>query len=327
MKNIILIFSLLFLITGSVNAQFNKAGRTSMQFLKIGIGARQVAVGESGISSIQDINSIFWNPAAITAIADAQASFTYTNWIADINIYSGAVGYNLGSIGTIALSYISLDYGNIPEALVTSVGGGIDSRTGNTFSGSDISFGLGFAREFTDKLSIGANFKYIREDLFVYSTDLWAFDFGSFYNTGWKGIRLAMSAQNFSTPARWLETLEEEQQSHDIPLVYRIGASIDLLGGSDLLFGGDPTHQKLTFNIDAIHSNDYAERLHMGMEYWLFNMFSIRGGYKFNHKEGNLSLGAGINYNVGFVDIRFDYAYVDYDFLQSPHRFSILMSF
>lgn len=318
---------LLFLISSITEAQFNKAGRTSMQFLKIGIGARQVAVGEANIASIRDINSIFWNPAGISALNGAEASFTYTSWIADLNIFSGAVGYNLAGIGTLALSYISLDYGDIPEALVTSPGGGIDTRTGNTFSGSDLAFGVGFARQFTDKLSIGVNLRYIREDLFVFSSDLWSFDIGSFYDTGWKGIRLAMSAQNFSTPARWLDTKEEEQQSYDLPLVYRIGASIDLLGGSDLFLGGDPTDQKLTLNIDAIHSNDYAERLHLGFEYWFMNMFSLRGGYKINHEEGNLSIGAGIKYNAGFLDIRFDYAYVNYDFLQSPHRFSVLMSF
>lgn len=327
MKNLILIVSLLAVFSTNSFAQFNKAGRTSMQFLKIGIGARQVAVGEANIASVQDINSIFWNPAGITGISDAEASFTYTNWIADLNIVSGAVGYNFQGVGTLALSYISLDYGDIPEALVTSPGGGIDTRTGSTFSGSDLALGVGFARQFTDKLSIGVNFRYIREDLFVFSSDLWSFDVGSFYNTGWKGIRLAMSAQNFSTPARWLETKEEEQQSYDLPLVYRIGTSIDLLGGSDLFLGGDAANQKLTLNIDAIHSNDYAERLHFGFEYWFMNMFSLRGGYKINHEEGNLSMGAGLNYNAGFVNIRFDYAYVNYDFLQSPHRFSVLMSF
>ncbi len=327
MKKIFITLAYIIFIAGNINAQFNKAGRTSLQFLKIGMGARQVAMGEANISSVQDINSIFWNPASIVGISSAEASFTYTNWIADINIFSGAVGYNMGNLGTLALSYITLDYGDIPEALITGTSGGTDTRTGNTFSGSDVAFGLGFARQFTDKLSIGVNLRYLREDLFVYTSENWAFDVGSFYNTGWKGIKIARSAQNFSTPARWLNTLEEEQQSFDLPLIYRIGTSIDLLGGSDLLLGGDPLKQKLTFNIDAIHSNDYAERLHLGMEYWFLNMFALRGGYKFNYDEGNLSFGAGFNYDSGFANLRVDYAYVNYDFLKSPHRFSVIMSF
>jgi hypothetical protein len=43
---------------------------------------------------------------------------------------SGSAGINLGNFGTIAINYITLDYGNIDEALVTSPTGGIDTRTG-----------------------------------------------------------------------------------------------------------------------------------------------------------------------------------------------------
>jgi hypothetical protein len=307
-------------------AQFNKVGRTAMQFLKIGIGARQVAAGEANIASIRDVNSIFWNPALITGIENGEASFTYTQWVVDLNVFSGAVGYNLG-FGTVVLHYVSLDYGDLQEALVTSTSGGVDTRTGNTFSGSDLAFGFGFAKEFTDKLSIGVNARYVREDLYIYSADLWSFDVGSYYNTDWKGIKLGMSAQNFSTPARWLETRLEEQQSFDLPLIYRIGFSIDLMGGQDLFLGGDPTQHKLTINADAIHTNDYAERLHMGFEYLLFDIFSLRGGYRFNYDEGSLSLGAGIKYNLGLMKFNFDYSYVSYDFLQSPHRFTLILGF
>lgn len=327
MKNLILIISVILVFSSQSFGQFNKAGRTVMQFLKIGVGARQVGLGEANIASVNDINSIFWNPSAITGIRGTEASFTYTNWLVDLGVYSGAVGLNIEGIGAFALSYISLDYGKIDEALVTSSSGGSDTRTGESFSGSDVSLGLGFAKQFTDKLSIGLNVKYIKETLFQYSTDLWAFDVGSFYDTGWKGVRIAMSAQNFSSTARWLNTKEEEQQSYDLPLIYRIGVSIDLLGGEELFFGGDDELQKLTLNADAIHSNDYAERLNIGLEYTVFNMFTLRGGYRINYDEGNLCLGAGFKYDAGFTKLIVDYAYVNYDFLNSPHRISVIMSF
>lgn len=326
MKKIILVITILF-TTLNVNAQFNKAGRTALQFLKIGIGARQTALGEASIASVTDVNSVFWNPAATTGIEGSQASFTYTKWIADLNLMSGAVGVNLSGIGVVTLSYITLDYGDIPEALTTSATGSIDSRTGNTFSGSDLALGIGLARKFTDKLSIGVNVKYLREDLHVYSTDLWAFDVGSYYETGWKGIRIGMSAQNFANQARWLYTKEEEQQTYELPILYRIGWSIDLLGGRDLFLGGRPDQHKFTLNVDAIHSNDYAERLHLGGEYDVFNMIAFRAGYRFNYEEGNLSLGMGLRYNTGFVKLNIDYTYVQYDFLQSPHRISVIMAF
>jgi hypothetical protein len=327
LKKTIITLLIIILCASTGLSQFNKAGRTVMQFLKIGMGARQVSLGEASIASVQDVNSVFWNPAGITGISGAEASFNYTQWIGDINVLSGAVGYNWEGIGTFVLNYITIDYGNLTEALVTSTSGSVDTRTGQSFSGSDISLGLGVAKQFTDKLSIGINVKYIREDLYTYSSDLWAFDVGTIYSTGWYGVNIAMSAQNFSTQARWLYTKEEEQQTYELPLVYIIGVSVELLGGEDLLLGGSPDKHKLALNIDAIHTNDYSERLHFGMEYTFFNMFSLRGGYRLNYEEGNLSLGAGIHYNFDYVRFAFDYAYVDYDFLQSPHRFSIIFGF
>jgi hypothetical protein len=327
LKNINILSIILIFAATTIDAQFNKAGRTTMQFLKIGIGARQVALGETGIASSGDVNSIFWNPAATIGFEGLQASFSYTNWIADLNIMSGAVGINVESIGTISLSYVTLDYGDLEEAYTTSASGNIDTRTGSTFSGSDLLFGIGIARSFTDKLSIGVNIKYIREDLFSYSSDLWGFDVGSYYDTQWRGISIAMSAQNFSSQARWLYTKEEEQQTYELPIIYRIGMNIDLLGNSDLFLGGSNNQHKLSLGVDAIHTNDYAERLHLGLEYSAFNLISLRSGYKFNYEEGNFSAGIGLFYETALLKLTIDYAYVQYDFLESPHRVTLSMEF
>lgn len=327
MKKITLLILIFLSLAITSNAQFNKAGRTAMQFLKIGMGARQVGMGEANIAGVRDVNSIYWNPAAVTEIKGIQTSFSYTTWLADLKIMSGAVGISFEGIGTLTASYITMDYGEIAEAYTTSQSGGIDTRTGSYFSGSDLLFGIGLARKFTDRLSIGINLKYVRENLHVYSSDLWAFDVGSYYDTKWKGIKIAMSAQNFSGQARWLETKEEEQQSYELPIVYRIGLSIDLLGGEDLLLGGDSDNHKITVNMDAIHTNDFAERLHIGAEYKIFDMIFVRSGYRFNYEEGNLSLGVGFEYDAKFANLMVDYAYVQYDYLNSPHRVSVSIEF
>lgn len=309
----------------NVDAQFNKVGRTALQFLKIGMGARQAAQGEASIANHQDINSIFWNPAAITNIDNIQASFNYTSWISDLKVLSGGIGLRLGEIGVISFGVIQMDYGDLDEAITTSTSGGLDTRTGLKFGGSDLALSFGFARNFTNKLSIGVNIKYIREELHTFSSNVWAFDVGSYYETGWKGIRLGMSAQNFSSQIRWMHTLNEEQQSFELPLLYRIGMSIDLWGGQDLFFGGLSDLHKLTFSFDAIHTNDFGERLNVGIEYWFLNKFSIRSGYRFNYDEGNLSFGVGLNQEVSGVLMQVDYAYVVYDYLESPHRISLLL--
>ncbi len=326
MKNSVLVL-LIFGLCASVNAQFNKVGRTSLQFVKIGIGARETAMGEACIANLNSVDAVFWNPAALTQVQNQQASFHFTKLFADMNVMSASAGVNLGSLGVLALSYSYLDYGNFEEAPVTSASGGTDTRTGNSFSGKDVSMGVSLARAFTDKLSIGVSVKYLREDLYKYYASMMAFDIGSYYDTGWKGIRLAMSAQNFSSQARWLYTGAENQQSYEIPLLYRIGTSIDLLGGEDLFLGGDPMQHRLTLNIDAIHSNDYSERLNIGGEYVFLNRFYLRGGYRFNTDEGKLSAGIGVDTEISGFKFQVDYSYVNNEYLESPHRFSLMLTF
>ena len=329
LKRLSLVLSMIIFLTwqNQALAEFNKAGRTSLQFLKIGIGARAAGMGEACIADLKGVNSVFWNPGGLTEIPTAEAAFDYASWIGDLSIMSAAAGYNIDGIGAFAVSYVGLNYGDLDEALVISASGGIDSRTGNTFSGSDMAAGFSFARRFLDNLSIGVNVKYVQEELYSYKASLWAIDVGSYYDTGWRGIRIGMAAQNFAKQARFMQTKQDYEQSYDIPLLFRLGFSIDLAGGSELFLGGDPDMHALTINVDALHSNDYAERLHMGLEYRFLSMFAIRSGYRFNYEEGQISLGGGINYQAADINFRFDYAYVDYDFLDSTHRFSIILSY
>ncbi len=305
---------------------FNKGGRTAFQFTKIGIGARQVAMGEACVAVVRDVNAIFWNPANISGIRRMEASFTYTRWLAELNYFAGAIGVRLKGIGIVGLSAASLDYGELKESLAISPSGGNDTRTGNSFTGGDIMLGLTFTREFTDRLAIGVSLKYLREELFVYDTDLLAFDVGTYYHTGFKGIRLAMGAQNFGAKSvKWLEESDREE-GYDLPLVYKIGVAMDLIRHSNSFFNlGNPHYLQISF--DAINTNDYGERYHMGAEYWFNDLIALRSGYKFNYEEGNLSLGFGLKTGIAGKRIQVDYAFVNYDVLTSPHRFTVAFAF
>jgi len=63
---IVTLSAIFFFATNVIALGFNKAGRTSLQFLKIGIGARSSAMGEACIANLNSVEAVFWNPAAIT---------------------------------------------------------------------------------------------------------------------------------------------------------------------------------------------------------------------------------------------------------------------
>jgi hypothetical protein len=319
--------------TGRVSAQslepdddFNKGARTSLQFLKIGIGARQAAMGEASIAIVRDVNSVFWNPANIAGIEKFETSFSYVRWLGDMNYVAGALGYRLGTIGIVSGYLASLDYGEIPEALVTSGSGNSDTRTGNSFSGNDFMAGLTFAREFTDRLSIGLSGKYIHEGLFTYSASTFAWDVGTNYDLGYKGIRLAMSAQNFGGAVEFLEE-GSQAESFDLPIIFRIGLSMNLLSPDGNALGSLGSGHAIRMGVEAINTNDFNERFHVGGEYTFNDFLAVRAGYRMNYEEGNLALGFGVAPEISGMEVRVDYAYVGYEFLDAPHRFSLTLAY
>ncbi|HTY58853.1 MAG TPA: PorV/PorQ family protein, partial [Bacteroidota bacterium] len=280
-RAVVLLLVLGILAAGRVEAQFNKAGRTAFQFVKIGVGARETALGESGLASVRDVNSVFWNPAGLSGVASTEAAFSYNTWFGGMKHVAGGLGVRVGGVGIVGLSAVSLNYGDIQEALVT--GTSSDTRTGNTFTGGDLMAGVTFCREFSDRLSIGVTAKYLQEKLWIYQAHLFAFDVGTNYDTGFKGIRFGMSAQNFGKSVQFL-AVSDRTEGYDIPLVFRIGASMDIVGGTDGIvdLGAD---QRFTLSVESVNSNDFGERWQMGGEYTIGDLLSIRGGYRFNYEE------------------------------------------
>ena len=55
----------------------SSAGTTSAEILKVGVGARAIAMGEASTALTDDVNSLYWNPAGLALMPRGQASFTY----------------------------------------------------------------------------------------------------------------------------------------------------------------------------------------------------------------------------------------------------------
>ncbi|HEX7072276.1 MAG TPA: PorV/PorQ family protein, partial [Rhodothermales bacterium] len=179
-------------------------------------------------------------------------------------------------------------------------------------------------RAMTNRLSLGITAKYLRESLWDFSASTIAFDVGTAYDLGYKGLRLAMSAQNFGGAVEYLEEGDREA-GYDLPLVFRIGVAVDVLGANGLV-DMNPMH-RMVLSAEAINTNDFSERLHIGTEYWFSDFLALRAGYRMNYDEGNWSLGFGLAPSFAGMDVRLDYAYVAYEFLDAPHRYTLTIGF
>ena len=65
----------------------------------------------------------------------------------------------------------------------------------------------------------------------------------------------------------------------------------------------------------------------MGLEYVFMDMFSLRGGYKFNYDIESFTAGLGFYYDISGVRVKADYSYSDMDFFDAVNRFTVGLGF
>ncbi len=299
-----------------------RAGQSGWQFLKINGDARQASMaGAYTAIGSGNASSVFGNPASLADVTNADIRLNALQWVADIDHQSIAAAYSLGDFGVVGVSLAMLDYGDIPETINAPAGssGTTPLITGNMFTANDMAAGLSYARKVTDNLSIGGNVRWLQQEIAGLAMRNWSLDFGTMYYTGFRSLRVAITARNFGPDSRfggWSEEYQSESDNVRMPLDFRAGIAMDFLeeeGGPHLL----------TVILEGDHPNDGREKFHIGTSYTYEKMFFLRGGYKFNYDVQRFTFGAGMHYAFGEMKGTVDYAYVDFGVLTQVHMFSL----
>jgi long-subunit fatty acid transport protein len=321
-KYLYIIFIILFL--GNANAQLfpvlggQRAGISTAQFLKIGVGGRAAALGESFVAISDDASALYWNPAGLAQFDKNQIIFSHNIWVVDINHdFIGAV-YHLDTDNSFGVSLTAL---TMPDMQVTTEYSPFG--TGEYFGYSDIAISLTYARKMTDQFSFGGTVKYIEETLDKLKMRGVMMDLGTYYRTGLGSTRFAVTVSNFGSelaPDGEVVLIgnrkNSDWQSFAPPTIFRIGFAFEPYENNE---------HRVTTSIQLNHPNDNSENVVLGAEYAWKKMFYLRGGYKFNVDEQNYSFGMGLNFPLSIAEFTFDYAYANLDRLGSAHRFSIIL--
>ena len=110
-----------------------RAGISSLQFLKIGGSARAAAMAESFVAVADDASSLQYNPAGMVQFEGHEAIFTHTGWLVDLqHEFVGAV-YRIDEEDAIGLSFTSLHTDDMEVRTETQPFG-----TGRYFSYGDV---------------------------------------------------------------------------------------------------------------------------------------------------------------------------------------------
>jgi len=318
----------------------SKSGTSAATFLEIQVGAPAVAMGGAFVSRANDATGLYWNAAGITHLTRNEIIVTHTAWIADTKFNFAAFVLPLGSTaGSLGLSLTSL---SMDDMMVRTVE--MPEGTGEFFSASDLAVGVSYARQLTDRFSIGFTAKYIQQSIWHETAHAIAADFGTSFKTDLLGgMIVGASLSNFGTSmqlsgrdTRQFSRVDPTKQgsndripydveldSWSLPLSFQLGVSTDVAHSANY---------RWTVAADATHPSDNYESLNVGTEFSYQENFFLRGGYHalfLDQSEGGLSLGAGIavptNFNSGLVKV--DYAFRDMGRLNGVHVFSLGVQF
>ncbi len=297
-----------------------RSGTAAVQFLKIGVGARAVGMGESFTAVANDASALYWNPAGIVEFQQNQLFISHINWLVDIK--HDFIGYvhHLDATNAVGISITALYTDEMQETTEYQPFG-----TGNYFSFGDVGIGLTYSRKMTDRFSFGITLKYFQETLAEFKMHGMMIDLGTFYWTGFGSSRFAVCVSNFGNqvkPSGSFTNRDDVEiidfQSFSPPTIFKVGFATELYQ-SDL--------HRITTAFQLNHPNDNAENVNLGLEYGWRNYFFLRSGYKLNVDEESFSLGLGCKIPLKIIDFSTDLSYSDFGRLGNVMRFSILMSY
>lgn len=313
---------------------FTKAGTSAAQFLKIPVGARAVSMAGTFASVNDDISSLYWNPAGIAAMENVSFGFSHSDWIADFKHNFLGFVLPLEDRSSVGFSVISLTSGDIEATTIEKPHG-----TGTFYNASDLAISISYARYLIEQVSVGLSAKYIHQSIWNTSANTFAFDIGVILHTGFYGMKMGLSFQNFGPEMQLdgsdlIKVIDQDPDSetnplteaklnthpNNLPTSYRLSVSLPLIGENSPF---TLNNSSLLISTDAIHSNDNKEHYSIGAEYGFMNTIFVRGGYHFNTDEQGLTFGSGIKINFGQTDVTFDYAYSSFGVFGSINFLSV----
>lgn len=298
MKKIIILYLAFFLLP--IQQSFSQAGNSGLSFLKIGVGARSLAMGDIMTLDKPDPSSLYHNPASMGLSNHSMLMLMHREWVEDTRIeYFGAlipVGKFRFGVGINLTSVDNIEIRTVP------------GPSQGTFSSKNSTLGLSASYGF-DNISFGFTGKFLYEKFLIDEATGYALDIGAIYNTPWM-FQIGLAINNIGS----MNALRIE--SSKLPTMIRIGGST-------------------AFNIKDINSaivavtefvsvfREQKSHIHIGTEFCYQDMFSLRAGIQTNYQSRFFSTGVGFKYNIFAVD----YAFVpfEYDF-GSTHTISVIIN-
>jgi len=278
----------------------DKVGSSAFKFLNIQTDAHGAALGGLAAQA-SGANALFWNPAGIAGSEGIGFSAGMTQWLVETQVMNaGLVMPMMG--GTVGLSLVSVDYGDIMKSGWAGTTEFIFEPNQSSFTATDMSLQASYGRSLSDKFSLGATAKMISQNIDDVSISGLAFDIGTQFNTGYRGISMGAVISNFGPDVDSQapdDASYEEFPGMSLPMTFIFGVVGEAIPG-------------LNAGLNVLKQADMAQEFIFNGEYSVAGLASLRFSYNISNPQQPMSFGAGlgmagITANVAFsTTLHFD---------------------
>lgn len=303
MKIRTLVFHVLLVSALTISVHAQSAGKTGLSFLKIGAGARNIALGDNGTVFANDAASVFYNPANLLYCKSDEVLLMHNSWIQDVSSEIIAAKITIGGlpigIGVNSTSVKDIEIRNRPGAAE------------GTFNAQYFMGSLSTAFSVYQNISAGVTCKYLYEGMFSEAANGYGLDLGVSWKHVYQNISVAAAIKNMGS----MDELGDVKTK--LPTELRLGAYYPIgdVGNAITVTTGVEL-QKYTGYDDA--------HLNLGVEAGYDNMLYVRAGYMTMYEAKSVTTGLGVQWKN--VDV--DYAMTPFSTdLGTAHSFSVKIGF
>ncbi len=294
------------------------AGTVGAAFLKIEGGSRPVGMGGAFAGLANDVNTIFWNPAGLTAVHDQELTAMQHFSFADINNQS--IGYAQRVNGFVWGASFLGSFTEIERRQGPTEDPDSTVTVGGFATGLSVAYPLGAA------VSIGATAKIISEQLDIQNAYGAAADVGLILRLLDNHLGIGVAVQN----AGVLDGGE------NLPMALRAGLAYSAWQEPEAVSEESMPERELWALVADAHLPfiDTNPSFHIGAERWFYGSVAARIGYRIglnDNPSDGLSLGIGVRRSgedaLANIDFQFDYAFVPDAYVGNAHRVSFITRF
>jgi len=314
MKKAVLM-SLLTLIFISLSAE--DTDNSAAAYIRMGIGARIIAMGEAGTATTKDVTSAYWNPAGLMEMKDIEFSSMYNLSMNHDRSYKYAAFAKRFGFGVLALNWVN--------AGVTDIDGydDLDQPTG-FFDNNEHNIAISYANKYK-KFSFGVTPKLYLSSMDGETESGFGLDMGVKYDMN-QYIQVGLMARDA------VGTLAGDR----IPTQLSLGVAAQPFLGVTLagdLVWESPENPTLNFGAEywtAIGKDPEADSKVSVVEMseqssWDQLLSYSQTGLRLGFNEGRFSIGTGLRFRS--VQLDYVYRFGNHDIFSDDHIISLILKF